>query len=150
MSDGMFRLRKYTFGIFVFNFFFLRFIFQVLSVDCTRQNSHWIKVKQRYPPWRPIELREVKAPTLLRQTVNRWRQGCQPYARPHFSPKFRSYQFFFSSETTDYTKTVPWIYSHNSTVLFHRLTFLLLTTNKEISRRKYDFLLYGVSYLQYD
>jgi hypothetical protein len=25
-------------------------------------------------------LREVKAPTLLRQTANRWRQGCQPYA----------------------------------------------------------------------
>jgi hypothetical protein len=24
-------------------------------------------------------LREVKAPTLLRQTANRWRQGCQPY-----------------------------------------------------------------------
>jgi hypothetical protein len=28
----------------------------------------------------PIGLREVKAPTLLRQTANRWRQGCQPYA----------------------------------------------------------------------
>jgi hypothetical protein len=25
-------------------------------------------------------LREVKAPTLPRQTANRWRQGCQPYA----------------------------------------------------------------------
>jgi hypothetical protein len=25
-------------------------------------------------------LREVKAPTLLRKTANRWRQGCQPYA----------------------------------------------------------------------
>jgi hypothetical protein len=25
-------------------------------------------------------LREVEAPTLLRQTANRWRQGCQPYA----------------------------------------------------------------------
>jgi hypothetical protein len=24
-------------------------------------------------------LREVEAPTLLRQTANRWRQGCQPY-----------------------------------------------------------------------
>jgi hypothetical protein len=31
-------------------------------------------------PWRPIGLREVNAPTLLRQTANRWRQGCQPYA----------------------------------------------------------------------
>jgi hypothetical protein len=25
-------------------------------------------------------LREVEAPTLLRQMANRWRQGCQPYA----------------------------------------------------------------------
>jgi hypothetical protein len=25
-------------------------------------------------------LREVKAPTLLRRTTNRWQQGCQPYA----------------------------------------------------------------------
>jgi hypothetical protein len=33
-----------------------------------------------YKPWRPIGLREVKAPTLLRQTATRWRQGCQPYA----------------------------------------------------------------------
>jgi hypothetical protein len=38
------------------------------------------KVRQRYRPGRPIGLREVKAPTLLRQTANRWRQGCQPYA----------------------------------------------------------------------
>jgi hypothetical protein len=34
-------------------------------------------------------LREVKAPTLLRQTANRWQQGCQPYALatlyPHVS-----------------------------------------------------------------
>jgi hypothetical protein len=27
-----------------------------------------------------LGLREVEAPTLLRQTANRWRQGCQPYA----------------------------------------------------------------------
>jgi hypothetical protein len=38
------------------------------------------KVSKDYKPWRPIGLREVKAPTLLRQTANRWRQGCQPYA----------------------------------------------------------------------
>jgi hypothetical protein len=24
-------------------------------------------------------MQEVKAPTLLRQLANRWRQGCQPY-----------------------------------------------------------------------
>jgi hypothetical protein len=28
----------------------------------------------------PLGLRDVEAPTLLRQTANRWRQGCQPYA----------------------------------------------------------------------
>jgi hypothetical protein len=42
-----------------------------------------IKYKSRYPcyrPWRPLGLREVEAPTLLRQKANTWRQGCQPYA----------------------------------------------------------------------
>jgi hypothetical protein len=38
------------------------------------------KIYPCYRPWRPIGLREVKAPTLLRLTANRWRQGCQPYA----------------------------------------------------------------------
>jgi hypothetical protein len=32
-------------------------------------------------------LREVKAPTLLRQTANRWRQGCQPYAPAALYPQ---------------------------------------------------------------
>jgi hypothetical protein len=32
------------------------------------------------PCYRPLGLREVEAPTLLRQKANRWRQGCQPYA----------------------------------------------------------------------
>jgi hypothetical protein len=46
-----------------------------------------------YRPWRPIGLREVKAPTLLtRQTVNRWRQGCQPYAPAALYPQV---SFFF-------------------------------------------------------
>jgi hypothetical protein len=40
-----------------------------------------------YRPWRPLGLREVEAPTLLRQTVNRWRQGCQPYAPAALYPK---------------------------------------------------------------
>jgi hypothetical protein len=47
--------------------------------------------RYRYPcyrPWRPIGWQKVKAPTLLRQTANRWRQGCEPYARPHFTPRF--------------------------------------------------------------
>jgi hypothetical protein len=38
-------------------------------------------------PWRPIGLREVKAPTLLRQTANRWWQGCQPYGPAALYPQ---------------------------------------------------------------
>jgi hypothetical protein len=38
-------------------------------------------------PWRPLGLREVEAPTLLRQMANRWRQGCQPYAPAALSPQ---------------------------------------------------------------
>jgi hypothetical protein len=38
----------------------------------------------------PIGLREVKAPTLLRQTANTWRQGCQPYV-----PAAGFFIFFF-------------------------------------------------------
>jgi hypothetical protein len=30
---------------------------------------------------------EVKAPTLLRQTANRWQQGCQPYAPAALYPQ---------------------------------------------------------------
>jgi hypothetical protein len=42
-----------------------------------------VKKRWRYPcyrPWRPLGLRKVEAPTLLKQTANRRRQGCQPYA----------------------------------------------------------------------
>jgi hypothetical protein len=39
-------------------------------------------------------LREVKAPTLLRQAANRWRQGCQPYAPAALYPQV-SLLFFF-------------------------------------------------------
>jgi hypothetical protein len=50
-----------------------------------------VKVKSKgsphYRPWRPIGLREVKGPTFLRQTANRWRQGCQPYAPAALYPQ---------------------------------------------------------------
>jgi hypothetical protein len=36
-------------------------------------------------------LREVKGPTLLRQTANRWRQGCQPYAPAALYPQVYFY-----------------------------------------------------------
>jgi hypothetical protein len=51
--------------------------------------------KSRHPCYRPLktlELWEVETPTLLRQTANRRRQGCQPYTPP-FNPRF--FLFFF-------------------------------------------------------
>jgi hypothetical protein len=54
----------------------------------------------------PIGLREVKAPTLLRQTANRWRQGCQPYAPAALYPqvsfiiKDSWYSFLLEAEST--------------------------------------------------
>jgi hypothetical protein len=50
----------------------------------------------------PIDLREVKAPTLLRQTANRWRQGCQPYALPpgYFIFKDSWYSYLLEAEST--------------------------------------------------
>jgi hypothetical protein len=52
--------------------------------------TYYMVKRLRYPcyrPWRPIGLREVKAPTLLKQTANRWRQGCQPYAPAALYPQ---------------------------------------------------------------
>jgi hypothetical protein len=46
-----------------------------------------------YRPWRPLGLREVKAPTLLRQTANRWWQGCQPYAPAALYPQVSFLRF---------------------------------------------------------
>jgi hypothetical protein len=47
-------------------------------------------------------VREVKAPTLLRQTANRWRQGCQPYAPAALYPQvylfFKDYWYSFLLE----------------------------------------------------
>jgi hypothetical protein len=51
-------------------------------------------------------LREVKAPTLLRQTANRWRQGCQLYAPAALYPqvslflKIPWYSFLLEAEST--------------------------------------------------
>jgi hypothetical protein len=51
-------------------------------------------------------MREVKAPTLLRQTANRWRQGYQPYAPAAFhlqvSLFFKDswYTFLLEAEST--------------------------------------------------
>jgi hypothetical protein len=41
----------------------------------------------KIPAKTPTGMREVKAPALLRQAVNRWRQGCQPYAPAALYPQ---------------------------------------------------------------
>jgi hypothetical protein len=62
-----------------------------------------IKERKRYPcyrPWRPIGLREVEAPTFLRQTANRWRKCCQPYAPATLYPP--GFFFFFNITGTHF------------------------------------------------
>jgi hypothetical protein len=44
-------------------------------------------------PGGPLGLQEVEAPTLLRQTANRWRQGCQPYAPAALYPQVSFLRF---------------------------------------------------------
>jgi hypothetical protein len=55
---------------------------QQTEVHVSEDSSVICKVKSgsRNRPWRPIGLRDVKDPTLSRQSAHRWRQGCQPHA----------------------------------------------------------------------
>jgi hypothetical protein len=53
-------------------------------------------------------LREVKAPTLLRQTANRWRKVVSPTRRPHFVPRFL---YFFLKIPDTHFSLVCWIVS---------------------------------------
>jgi hypothetical protein len=53
--------------------------------DFHQADETWTKSKSkvklsRNRPWKPMGLWDVKDPTLSRQSVHRWRQGCQPYA----------------------------------------------------------------------
>jgi hypothetical protein len=64
---------------------------------------HKVKGKDIHPcyrPWRPTGLRDVEAPTLLRQTANRWRQGCQPYAPAALYPQVSWYSFLLEAESS--------------------------------------------------
>jgi hypothetical protein len=77
-------------ALFIYCLFLLKF-------SLTYFILHTFVSKKRYPcyrPWRPIGLREVKAPTLLRQTANRWRQGYQPYAPAALYPQVSSFLSF--------------------------------------------------------
>jgi hypothetical protein len=67
-----------------------------LSAGTVSPNLHSSLSGLRYPcyrPWRPLGLREVEAPKLLRQTANRWRQGCQPYAPAALYPQVSFLRF---------------------------------------------------------
>jgi hypothetical protein len=44
--------------------------------------------------WRSIGMRDVKAPTFSRQSANRWRWGCQPYAPAALYPQQDSWYSF--------------------------------------------------------
>jgi hypothetical protein len=47
-----------------------------------RWQRRWDKVRESYPCnrlWRPKGLWDVEAPTFSRQSVHRWRLGCQPH-----------------------------------------------------------------------
>jgi hypothetical protein len=55
------------------------------------QFLHFLDIPVTGHGGQPIGLREVKAPTLLRQTANRWRQGCQLYAPAALYPQVSLY-----------------------------------------------------------
>jgi hypothetical protein len=55
-------------------------------------------------------LREVKAATLLRQTANRWRQGCQPYAPAALYPHVSFFFFNLCSGTFGTAATTGLLY----------------------------------------
>jgi hypothetical protein len=44
-------------------------------------------------------LREIEAPTLLRQTAKRWRQGCQPYAPGALYPQVYFLRFLHGAQS---------------------------------------------------
>jgi hypothetical protein len=56
------------------------------------------------PCW-PLGLREVEAPKFLRQTANRWRQGCQPYAPAALYPQVSFLRFLELISVTGWVET---------------------------------------------
>jgi hypothetical protein len=52
---------------------FLQILSKFVLEERKRQSYHCIR------PWRPIGLWDVEASTFYRQSVHRWRWGCQPY-----------------------------------------------------------------------
>jgi hypothetical protein len=76
---------------------FYSYVQQGFSLKCK-------KGKVSYPcdrPWKPTELRDVEAPTFSRQSAQRWRWGCQPYAPAVLYPQADSwYSFLLWAEST--------------------------------------------------
>jgi hypothetical protein len=51
-----------------------------LTYACLIHSDHLLQKFSWSKPWKPIELWDVEAPTSSRQSVHRWRRGCEPYA----------------------------------------------------------------------
>jgi hypothetical protein len=68
----------------------------VNNLESRKSEVFVTKKRLRYPcyrPWRPVGLREVEAPTILRQTANRWWQGYQPYTPAALYPQVSFLRF---------------------------------------------------------
>jgi hypothetical protein len=67
----------------------------------TRNNEYNVKIFLLQAV-EALGLREVEAPTLLRQTANRWRQGCQPYAPAALYPQVSFLRFLVLISVRDW------------------------------------------------
>jgi hypothetical protein len=80
--------------------FLRKFALQCVSA-CFETRVPWFfesnKRRQSYPCnrlWRPIELWDVEAPTFSRQSAQKWRWDCQPYAPVALCPQEDSWYSF--------------------------------------------------------
>jgi hypothetical protein len=74
------------------------YIYLFLNIATYMYLYVWVFICKRkrfscYKPWRPLRLQELETPTLLRQTANRWRQGCHPYAPATLYPQVSFLRF---------------------------------------------------------
>jgi hypothetical protein len=110
--------------------------FHVPVSSCSLNYRHQEIRYPCYRPWRPLGLREVEAPTLLRQTSNRWRQGCQPYAPSPSKENLNTVYRFLSSrsvclllEQDKFLCTYTW-YKNANHLHQYRNTYSIATTTK--------------------
>jgi hypothetical protein len=87
-----------------------------MAITASLLSNCLIHIKGRYlcyRPWRPLGLREVEAPTVLRQTANRWWQGCRPYAPVTLYPQASYSDWNVNYKMRD-NKKVAWKFIHYS------------------------------------